>query len=377
MSKVLVNETSLTAIANAIRAKNGETTTYKPAQMATAITNLPTGSPDIPDSAFNKSGNLDYVYCNGQWDWFLNTYGDKITASAVSSCSHTFYNSYVQNIPFYMYFPSGWNDGSVYGINVEYMFANCTALESLPELRNIQPNTMEGMLWNCLSLTDISTLYDANYMYLSNCAYLFQNCYALREINSELFENLQLADIRLLTDKTLLNRGFSACISLDELIDVPVDTYTDTITSNMFLSPFSNCCRLKNLTFHSTTGTVNWSNQNINLSDNVGYSDTGEYYETYLKNFGGFTDSTRITNDTNYQTLKNNYNSWTTDVAYSRYNKDSAIATINSLPTTTGTSNIIKFMGNSGSKTDGGAINTMTAEEIAVATAKGFTVSFV
>lgn len=43
MANVLVNDTSLTAIGNAIREKNGETTLYKPAEMATAIQALATG----------------------------------------------------------------------------------------------------------------------------------------------------------------------------------------------------------------------------------------------------------------------------------------------------------------------------------------------
>jgi hypothetical protein len=64
-------------------------------------------------------------------------------------------------------------------------------------------------------------------------------------------------------------------------------------------------------------------------------------------------------------------------VDYARYNHDSAVNTINSLPDTSayGT-NTIKFRGIAGSATDGGAINTLTEEEIAVATAKGWTVSF-
>ena len=37
----------------------------------------------------------------------------------------------------------------------------------------------------------------------------------------------------------------------------------------------------------------------------------------------------------------------------------------------------IKFRGEAGSATDGGAINTLTEEEIAVATAKGWTVTLV
>ena len=47
MAKVLINEESLTNIANAIREKNGETTTYKPSDMATAIQNISGGGPTV------------------------------------------------------------------------------------------------------------------------------------------------------------------------------------------------------------------------------------------------------------------------------------------------------------------------------------------
>lgn len=43
MSKVLVSEENLTNIANAIKGKNGETTTYKPNEMASAIQNTEGG----------------------------------------------------------------------------------------------------------------------------------------------------------------------------------------------------------------------------------------------------------------------------------------------------------------------------------------------
>ena len=39
--------------------------------------------------------------------------------------------------------------------------------------------------------------------------------------------------------------------------------------------------------------------------------------------------------------------------------------------------NVIKFYGKSGEKTDGGAINTLTTAEIAIATNKNWTVSYV
>lgn len=45
MSKVIVTESNLTAIANAIRGKNGQSSaSYKPSQMAAAITALPSAS---------------------------------------------------------------------------------------------------------------------------------------------------------------------------------------------------------------------------------------------------------------------------------------------------------------------------------------------
>ena len=52
MAKKLYEETSVQAIANAIRAKNGETTTYKIGEMATAIAAI-SGSPIVDDSLEN------------------------------------------------------------------------------------------------------------------------------------------------------------------------------------------------------------------------------------------------------------------------------------------------------------------------------------
>ena len=81
--------------------------------------------------------------------------------------------------------------------------------------------------------------------------------------------------------------------------------------------------------------------------------------------------------------MKNNPDWFTCNFAYSRYNHDSAVETINSLPDTSayiaanGGTNTIKFKGVAGSATDGGAINTLTEAEIAVAAAKGWTVSLV
>ena len=54
MGKVLVTDTYLTDIANAIREKTGETTTFKPGEMAAAISNISGGEPSEPKDILNE-----------------------------------------------------------------------------------------------------------------------------------------------------------------------------------------------------------------------------------------------------------------------------------------------------------------------------------
>jgi hypothetical protein len=140
-------------------------------------------------------------------------------------------------------------------------------------------------------------------------------------------------------------------------------------------SGFVSCCsRLSKFTFYTKTASnVLWSNQTLDLSK-VGYDTAGEIIGSGR---GEFTADNQVIDDATYQALKNNPDWWTADVKYSRYNKTSALETINSLPDTSAFGvNLIKFNANQGSYTDGGAIGTMTPEEIAVATNKGWAVSF-
>ena len=59
MATVLTNDANYTAIANAIRAKGGEGT-FTPAQMATAIANLPSGGGAAPSAKWNDVSFIDY-----------------------------------------------------------------------------------------------------------------------------------------------------------------------------------------------------------------------------------------------------------------------------------------------------------------------------
>ena len=65
MSYGLVKESTLTGIADAIRAKNGSTTTYKPSEMAAAIAALTTGSSTSTESAASVSEGVEFVDHDG------------------------------------------------------------------------------------------------------------------------------------------------------------------------------------------------------------------------------------------------------------------------------------------------------------------------
>jgi hypothetical protein len=153
---------------------------------------------------------------------------------------------------------------------------------------------------------------------------------------------------------------------------------------------FSNFCtstyRLKELTFDTNDGqpiVTKWKAQTIDLTGSVGTAPNTSSANYILNYNSGITAAKCVADDVSYQALKNDPDWYAVDYAYSRYNHDSAVNTINSLPDTSaylasaGGTNTIKFKKVSGSRTDGGAIENLTAEEIAVAAAKGWTVTLV
>ena len=154
----------------------------------------------------------------------------------------------------------------------------------------------------------------------------------------------------------------------------------------------NHCDRLKEFTFETnddgTPKTARWAYQNLKC-DRIGYGygvgakGVGSLYELYKWNKNcGITGDDRVVDESSYNQLKDSENWWSNFEEYSRYNHDSAVNTINSLPDCSayieeigdGT-NTITFRAEVGSATDGGAVGNLTEEEIAVAAAKGWTVS--
>lgn len=385
MAKVLVNESSLTGIANAIRGKNGSTTTYKPSEMAAAITAI-SGGADLPEEAFVISGNCKYRFANNGWNWFINNYGSKITTQNIEDAQYMFDNSNtITNIPFDINFSST----STFH-NAQYIFNECSNLINLPILNNFRVYNTNYMFKSCMKIRtipeDYASTWNWNYLesqtsgYTGNQYGMFWNCYSLRSMPMDLISN---GNPNVNYSYSYFNNGFSNCYVIDELVNLPIPYTNSTWTSNAFANTFAYCGRLKNITFALNDGqpyVMNWKSQIIDLSNYVGHINILSYILNYNS---GITADKQVTDDATYQALKNDADWFTTNLAYSRYNHDSAVATINSLPDTSaylasaGGTNTIKFKGAAGSATDGGAINTLTEEEIAVATAKGWTVTLV
>ena len=448
MSQVRVNESSLTNIADAIRDKNHEVTKYKPSEMPAAISRIKTTDPvfdkltvtengkytppaeidgynevdvnvqpnltsinitangqytptdtdgfnevnvaveGIPtDAELTISGDCQYRFNDGGWDWVINKHGNRITTENISNAYSMFRSSKVSNIPFELNFLQ-----YVSRHSTEYMFSGCGNLTSIPKINNCKPNYMDYFFSRCYRLRylpdDIATWFDWSYLDSLTSQYegsrnnSFSFCYSLRSVPMDfLAHGNPVANY----NYSIYYQEFQNCYALDELVNLPNPHYNATWTNNGFLWMVSYCSRLKNLTFALNPETnapyvVRWKDQTIDLSEIVGYCSSSSEILDYNS---GITADKEVTDDATYQALKDDPDWFTTKKEYSRYNHDSAVLTINSLPdasayiTANGGTNTIKFSGKNGSSTDGGAINTLTAEEIAVASAKGWTVSLV
>lgn len=222
--------------------------------------------------------------------------------------------------------------------------------------------------------TDIpfsSSSVNVSYLDINN---MFSSCYSLRELpDLSIFHGLPLQSY----GSSAYGNQFQNCASLNEIVDLYILTPTSSDSSNnMFYYTFNRCMRVKRVTLKTDNGqpiVSSLHSQTIDLSDYLGWAADSGYI---INHNSGITADKEVTDDVSYQALKNDPDWFTCNVAYSRYNHDSAVETINSLPDCSGAgTNTIKFKGAAGSATDGGAINTLTEEEIAVATAKGWTVS--
>ena len=336
------------------------------------------------------TGDCSYRFSNNGWNWMFDEY--LVTTRDVTSATNMFYGcNELEKIPFSINF-SEYIGGTP---SLQGMFQECNNLKELPPIYLTLP---------------IPT-YD-NYMGIS---FIFGSCRQLREIPDDFFKNVPntpgyweskeangargtttgffgMNSLRKLPSyllpwqnfnnssknvwESMYNQTLLDCYCLEEA-HFPVELVE--YTSNAFYNMFSNNYRLTHFTFETNEDgspiAVNWSNQCIDIAYGcAGYAS----WSGQLVGYSGITEDKCVSDDATYQALKNDPDWYTDKKEYSRYNHDSAVETINSLPDcSAGSNNVIRFEGVCGSATDGGAISNLTADEIAVATAKGWTVEIV
>ena len=331
-----------------LKYKDGNEWKVASKNVAYEISDIP--APTQQELTFSKSLENDW----GIKKWFLNKYQDKIQTQHIRIIQSAFDYFPLTTIPFKINMTPPFDD-------------NRTDIY----LQHLCQNSNIETLDNVFVLPDDPSSYT---FAMGNC---FQRATRLRTIPQDLLIlSKYLPTYGSAHSLCLFYNGFYQCFALDELvgIGVPNNGHDKYMKSNKFNRTFNECRHLKRMTFEPNQ-TAEWKDQVIDLSYYVGYGT--------LSTNEGFSSTKQIIDDATYQALKDDPDSWTSNINYARYNRTSAVETINSLPDTSaylataGGTNTIKFRGAQGAKTDGGAINTMTEEEIAVATAKGWTVSFV
>ena len=378
----------LSAIGDAIREKTGKTELLTLDAMPLEIASIETGGGGggIEVEPIVISGICQRICAGPMASQYIKLFGNTVSTANIDDAQYMFYQNTVETIPFDINIRNGASS-----CQLGSMFRECFNLKELPRIRgNGKIYNCGNMFDCCYSLREIPNDYfdglnishwpTATSAYSHQASYMFDYCYSLRQLPLHWFKNMNpMAH----NSYSYFSYGFNDCQSLDELIGLPIPYTKATWTSNAFSSAFTGCARLKNITFEkdedSSPIVVQWKSQTIDLSVFVGRAGASHF----ITNFNsGITKDKEVKDDATYQALKNDPDWYTANIDYSRYNHDSAVNTINSLPDTSaylataGGTNTIKFNGAAGAKTDGGAINTLTAEEIAVATAKGWTVSF-
>ena len=355
--------------------------TVSPSTLATGITahdksgNIITGTALTGFTAddLKFSGNLSNFNVDGRFDRIINKYFDNVklgvfdtSDKAITSLESAFSGCSLSKIPDI----SLNSNGTSKLINASSMFRNCLNLTQLPVfIKDDSFNkiyNLQYMFSGCKLITNIpnnylSPIVEYDSTTTNSASSMFSKCENLKE----------MSDNNILVHCDDYSSMFYNCYSLNKIVDLTMPN--KKFTSNKFYNIFKNCVMLSQFTF-SSNGEYQWKSQVIDFTT-CGYNSPSIQFT--------FDNDKCVNNDYDYIRLKDTDDWWTYEVAYSKYDRQSAIATINSLPdassyiASAGGTNTIKFKNGAGSNTTGGSISDLTAEEIAVATAKGWTVSLV
>ena len=364
------------------------------------------------------------VFSSGKNAWVLKNYGDRVKfTSSSSSDSNLFgsfpYNTFDVNPTFEstcVYIPLNQVLGSSNvlgkslkevtgsirtpnpsnsGINGYFMVNNTTGMF-------VYCNYLRTINDNFIDTDKVKIQNSTSSSYAGRYNMIFGECNSLREIPRFAYGLLNQGydgtPLKTYGTSYAYQRLFYNCYALNKIEDLWVieSMYNgNNLTSNIFSQAFDNCHNVSKFTFKTnedgTPKTAKWTNQTIDLTQFFGYAMNSMNMREWNS---GLTIDGNVNKDGTAPTFQayktetiNDY--YATNGGCSKYGHDEAVETINSLPDTSaaGGGNTIKFNGNQGYYTNYlrgrcgdspmvvGTINKLTEAEIAVATAKGWTVT--
>ena len=379
MADYLIKDTTLTNIADAIRAKKSSTDTYTPAEMATAISSIETGGGggELTEEDLAFTGDLRYFNYNGRMSKIIKKCGSKMKFNRVKNFSFAFGGNDSLNSDF-----SNWTI-DLYKCDLTRCFESQSHITAFPKFQGIVTVMQQLFLSNIHRESIPDDLFSADTEFICkeynhNYMGIFQDCWWLKKLPLW-FKNMTFTvdrDFNYSPYSSFYYNTFNSCYQLKELT-LPIFPAPAKLRENCFMDTFRSVSSMRKFVFAPPPAgneAVLWTHQTIDLANgSCGYDPSASASDPKL-----------IYDDETYNLYKNDPDATVKKLEYSFYNHDSALETIKSLPYAqfvdipqSQLQNVIKFYGKSGEKTDGGAINTLTAEEIAIATNKGWTVSFV
>jgi hypothetical protein len=368
MSKYSIDSSTLVNIADAIRTKDGSKDAIQVSDFASRIKNI-AGNVDIQD-LFNNAKYIAYLDYQGLLDKYYTEDSIQLTLYPHDeTMSYVLYNSQIaEDIDLTIDVSNISGSASSY-TSISSLLYNSTRLKKLnfhvTGLENLQRAGISSIANFCYGCTNLEEINDDAFNFKpSQPESIFYNCYNLKYLPNLTF-------IRQLSSNSVWK--------LNSLCNLRKAELPISLCSNLsyFTAPvFTDCGMLESIV-HIDTGESYTNGSNLySLLDlkNIGYFSTEDIAKQVNDIANGIIP--RVTNDEEYAQYKDG-EYWTTDIAYSHYNKIAVLETFNSLPNVSNFSRTMKIQlkGDMGSATDGGAINTLTEEEIAVATAKGWTVT--
>ncbi len=390
MSKYVINKSTLTDIGDAIREKTGKTELIPVPELADEIKSIETSW--LPEVITLNGGHYPELFSDSKFSMFLENCPERLNFEAAIDATNMFRFSWeledLSGLSFYCI-----------GASVIGMFRDCYRLTKLPHITG-KLNGIEYLFYGCSHLPseEINKFFEnltpyTNLVTYDRLNYLFYRVNRARDLTPA-FDWLQNYIENSKSKTHFVESPYYNMLGynyiLDKVVNMPV--YYANSTANF--DPFSlgggglssGSYRASDFMFRTkedgTPYNANWKNFIVDCAEH-GYAPKASNIVDY-----GIGEDKRVTDATTYEALKNDPDWWTTLPAYSRYNHDSAVRTINSLPDTSAylanysnydnpPINTVEFKGAEGELTDGGAVNTLTEEEIAVAANKGWTVTYI